>query len=420
MRSPIRNVILALTLFVSVIQVSVGNACSVPVFRYALEHWQPDPYVAFVFHRGELSSEQKSILELMKPESVDGAPICNLFVKTVNVETDLEADENLKTLWEANQSETLPHLVLQSPPKWGPPQTVWSGNLSADNAKVLLESPVRNQIKKGLISGDSVVWVLLECGDKEKDDRAFALLTAELGVLQIKLKLPEIEEADLKDLTVAPDSLKISFSAVRLSKTDLAERPFVDMLLGVEPDLREEEFVNQPMVFPVFGRGRALYALVGDGIASDLIEEAGQFLTGACQCTVKRENPGVDLLMNVDWDRFIEPTEALDSALPPLAGFSGFGDPSTTGEDIIVSTDNESEAATDVEATLEPNSDPKPGSSENAESSNVAVSEATQEDSGARSDSPAEQLFSRNLKMVLLLVVGAVVLATIFLKPRAT
>jgi len=30
----------------------VAHACQVPVFRYALERWTPDPYEAFVIHRG--------------------------------------------------------------------------------------------------------------------------------------------------------------------------------------------------------------------------------------------------------------------------------------------------------------------------------------------------------------------------------
>jgi hypothetical protein len=400
------------------LQSSVATACSVPVFRYALEHWQPDPYVAFVFYRGELTPEQTAVVESMQTKSVDGAPIANLFVKSVNLDTDLEQDENLRAIWEANQSESLPHLVLQSPPKWGPSQTVWSGNLSAGNSKLLMESPVRKKIKQGLISGDSIVWVLLECGDKQKDDLAFALLNTEMKLLQAKLKLPEVVDADRGELTVAPESLKIAFSAVRVSKQDVAEKPLVEMLLGVEEDLRDEEYRNRPMVFPVFGRGRALYALVGDGITSDLIEETGQFLTGACQCTVKQQNPGVDLLMNVEWDRFVEPTEALDAALPPLAGFSGFGAPEKTGEDLVVEPGKVDETGVSPKPELKPaakDEQPKP-----AEAIETAPVKKQNDVAAVNYDPPAETLLSRNLRLVLLLVVGAVVIATLILKPRTT
>ncbi|HUQ72324.1 MAG TPA: hypothetical protein VM165_22550, partial [Planctomycetaceae bacterium] len=35
----------------------LGWACNVPVFRYALEHWRPDPYRLTVLHRGPLDDD---------------------------------------------------------------------------------------------------------------------------------------------------------------------------------------------------------------------------------------------------------------------------------------------------------------------------------------------------------------------------
>ena len=40
-----------------------ADACSVPVFRYALERWQPDLFQAIVVHRGALTSEQKKLVD---------------------------------------------------------------------------------------------------------------------------------------------------------------------------------------------------------------------------------------------------------------------------------------------------------------------------------------------------------------------
>jgi hypothetical protein len=399
-------------------------ACSVPVFRYALEHWEPDPYTAYIFHRDELTAEQQSALAALRAEAVDGTTITNLTVRLVNLETDLTDEEGLQRVWEANQTESLPQLVLYSPPKWGPPQKVWAGEFSAQTANLLLESPVRAQIKDRLISGDSVVWVLLEGGDKQRDDLAFELLTAELALLQNKLKLSEIKEEDRESLSVDPGTLKVAFSAVRLSRNDPAELPFVEMLLGIEPDLRDEDFASQPMVFPVFGRGRALYALVGNGIAANQIEDAGRFLTGDCQCTVKRDNPGVDLMMSVDWNRFVEPSEALDAALPPLAGFSGFGKPSDSGEDIITADNVPGSTSTDESAdqnrshSNEIAQSPDPSRPADATPPRAAETGQTGMDRSEGSDSAGA--LSRNLKLVLMLIVGAVVIATLFLRPRAT
>ena len=93
-------------------------------------------------------------------------------------------------------------------------------------------------------------------------------LTAELKRLESEIKLPDIEEADLGDLSVTPDALKIVFSAIRISRDDERERTLTEMLLRIEPDLLEEPQVSQPMAFPLFGRRRALYALVGKGIVA--------------------------------------------------------------------------------------------------------------------------------------------------------
>ena len=316
---------IAAATLIMVATASLAIACSVPVFRYALEHWRPDPYVVFVFHSGDLTEEQQAVVDSMQPKGANGNPVANLLVKVVDIDTD--SDPVTQQIRRDYQFAKLPWMVVLSPPKWGPAQTTWQGEFTADNAAIVMNSPARDQISQKLIDGDSVVWVLLECGRTEEDDNAFEVLTTELRKLETTIKLPEIEVADLGDLSVAPESLKVAFSAIRVSREDAKERVLVEMLLRVESDLLEEPQVGQPMAFPVFGRGRVLYALVGKGIAPDVIAEASQFLTEGCQCTVKAQNPGVDLIMNVDWDKLVIPTESLDKDLPPLAGFSGFGQP---------------------------------------------------------------------------------------------
>ena len=55
------------------------------------------------------------------------------------------------------------------------------------------------------------------------------------------------------------------------------------------------------MLFVVYGRGRALPPYIGKGIAYQNLVEVTNFVTSACSCTVKDQNPGVDLLMAFDW-----------------------------------------------------------------------------------------------------------------------
>ena len=94
----------------------------------------------------------------------------------------------------------------------------------------------------------------------------------------------------------------------------------VNMLMKSEPDL--DDYATYPMAFPVYGRGRVLYALVGDGIDKRNVIESCSFVIGPCSCQIKELNPGVDLLMNVDWEGSFDRLVAVDSELPPLVGLS--------------------------------------------------------------------------------------------------
>ena len=121
-----------------------------------------------------------------------------------------------------------------------------------------------------------------------------------------KLKLPEVKTQDIQSgyLSIRPEDLKLSFSVVTLRAGDAAEKAFRETLLNSEDERKELQ--HEPMAFPVFGRGRALNALVGKGINADMIDEATAFLSGPCSCQVKRQNPGFDLLTSVDWDQLLE------------------------------------------------------------------------------------------------------------------
>jgi hypothetical protein len=145
------------------------------------------------------------------------------------------------------------------------------------------------------------VWLLLESGDAEKDAAAAELLAAELKELETELKLPELTEAPEDNLLAGPP-LKLAFSTLRIPRRDSADEPLVQMLIRSEPDLAER---NDPMIFPVFGRGRALFPLIGAGITAENIYDSAAFLVGACSCEVKELNPGFDLLLAAEWDTLL-------------------------------------------------------------------------------------------------------------------
>lgn len=407
---------------------STVTACSVPVFRYALEHWQPDSYVAVVFHRGELSDDQRELIAALQPGEQDDHAGANLVVQTVDLDAD--PDEALLTLWQEQETEALPWVAVNSPLKHAPPQTVWAGELTSETTTRVMNSPMRERLAKQLINGASVVWVFLDSGDSSVDDAAYELLEQEVTRLESELELPEIEEADLEELSLDPAALKLKMSTLRVARDNPAEKFLVDSLLRVEPDLMDEPYVGQPMAFPVFGRGRALYALVGDGITSGTIEEAGQFLTGACQCTVKAQNPGVDLLMPVDWDKHISPALPYDDSQPELAGLGSFAPIAEPDERSAIDTDETHREAAAVAASdhSETESSIAADDSEAVEAQardNSAASKEREtvadERSPVTSATPGPEASS--LTGSVLLVVGllamCVIVATIVLIPRS-
>jgi hypothetical protein len=91
----------------------------------------------------------------------------------------------------------------------------------------------------------------------------------------------------------------------------------IDLLLRAHQDLTE---AKEPMLFPVFGRGRALEAFVGQEINVETVEAAATFLCGACSCTIKGLNPGIDLLFAADWNSVLrEGAAGAPSAAGPIA-----------------------------------------------------------------------------------------------------
>jgi hypothetical protein len=296
-------------------------ACSVPVFRYGLEHWKPDPYRMLIIHRGALDAEAKKLAEHLKGASTRA----NLTVHDADL-AQSPAPEVFGA-WKAAGSPEGASLVVLPPPTSHVPGIVWSGPLTAANIANLIDSPARKTIATRLGDGDSAVWILLESGDKAADEAAASLLQGRLDYLGTVMELPKLDEQDVRNglVSLPADGLKLSFSLVRISRSDPAEQAFTQMLLATEPDLKDG---NGPIAFPVFGQGRALYALVGKGIKHETIDEAASFLVGSCSCQVKEKNPGADLLMAVDWKALVRDQAIGLADLPSASEILG-GKPET-------------------------------------------------------------------------------------------
>lgn len=264
-------------------------ACSTPVFRYALERWPADFYDGVLVHRGEIAEDHPAI-KLFEGEAAE-----YLNLRLSRMDLDSATAEDVNNLLGDRVPEELPALVLWYPWQKGRAAPFWAGKFTPEMTATLIQSPIRKEVAKRLSEGQVAVWIFVESGNAAKDKAALELLKKELVTVSKELMefAPPVEEADTPAIT-------FDFSTVSISRTDPNERALLSMIMNSEPDL--DEYVTEPMAVPVFGRGRALYTLIGEGINADNIREAAAFLTGPCGCEIKMMNPGVDLLMATDWD----------------------------------------------------------------------------------------------------------------------
>jgi hypothetical protein len=297
--------------------VSPARACNIPVFRYAVERWIPAPYEATIFHGWPVSlAEEKLIgalwLHGVRDATLRGDPAvvdrrrANMIVQACDISPLLpcaalrSGPVETALVYTFIERCRAPWMLVRYPASAkGTAGTMWSGPLTPASARSLLDSPLRRELGRRLTEGASAVWVLIESGDKAADDAAFKLLETQLKQLEKTLELPKLTKGP-RDKLLFEDGpeLRIAFSILRVARTDAQEAITVRMLLNMEDDLPQR---REPIVFPIFGRGLALYALVGKGINTHNIASAAEFIVGACKCEAKNQNPGVDMLLFEDW-----------------------------------------------------------------------------------------------------------------------
>jgi len=275
-------------------------ACDTPVYRYAMYRWEPAAYEIYVFHNGE-HDKQLEALNKELAHFTDGAR------KRANVAllpVDLSKDPNLEAVrpkvrefWASQSAVELPAMLVVNPQ--GAP--VYAGPLDVEQIAPLADSPVRKKIAAELEAGKSGVLLFVE-GKKEAENKR-AMAEVEKLVASIsagKLELYDGPEDVNGNPTTDADPVEHEISLLILSPDDPAEKWLVHSLLAIEDDLAQ--LADQPMVFFVYGRARALPPYIGPGITFDNLAKEVEFITGACSCTVKDQNPGTDLVSFHDWE----------------------------------------------------------------------------------------------------------------------
>jgi hypothetical protein len=280
-----------------VISATVAIACNVPVFRYALERWRPDLCQVIVFREEKLTALDELQMIWLEEETTAKGGYANAEITQSQVGS--ETDRGRKELWESLSRQPnvrLPYVVMRTALGTGELVTHWSGPLQDVSKAHLVDSPVRRELSRRLLAGDSVVWLMLKSDDVSKNKATRDLLSTELERLGKTLKLPDGIGLPGSEL-YSEVPLFLKFTILELDPKDPAEQLLVQLLSGFEKESKSE-----PLLAPVFGRGRALEVISAKQLNAGLIEDLTMFLCGACSCQVKERNPGFDLLLATNWN----------------------------------------------------------------------------------------------------------------------
>jgi hypothetical protein len=145
-----------------------------------------------------------------------------------------------------------------------------------DEMNGLVNSALREEIAGELMAGKLCVMLYLKTDHREKDNTGFKTLQRAL----------------------ASSPFGSIIKVVELSRNSKDEAHFASMLLQVEDDLK---YIQEPMLFGIFGRFKALEPLLGKGISEENIHMMIDYFTAECSCLIKDDLPGTDILFPDKW-----------------------------------------------------------------------------------------------------------------------
>ncbi len=307
-----------------ILSTALTVACNIPVFRYALERWTPDSSEIILFTDGPPDGAAAAFLNNLQKLSVTQQGLAN----TTVIPADIRqlTDPNLQGLWQqlhsGAQAQT-PWVVVRSRHGRGKIVNHWSSSLQDATKTSLADSPLRQELAKRLQHGDAVVWLVLTppkqtTADNPALTNCLQLLKTQCQQLPTQLELPDGVGLPGSEL-YSEVPLLLQFSVLQLAAENPAEQYLVRQLAGFQQQAFDS---GEPLVIPVFGRGRALEVIPASKLSAELVHDLTQFLCGACSCQVKEQNPGFDLLISADWNTALF---GADGELPPPPTAAGNG-----------------------------------------------------------------------------------------------
>jgi hypothetical protein len=228
----------------------ISLACSTRVSEWVLINALPNQYTLVCFNNGSESETLKRQNQKIA-ERIGGA---NVMFKTVT-----------------RQDAITPYYGLYYEDR------LFAKYQDPQQLQNLTSSPLRRKIAADLMMGKLCVMVYLKTGNLARDEKG-------LHTLRKTLELSPFGEI---------------IAVAEIDRNSSEEAHFATLLLNVEDDLKG---INEPMLFGVFGRFKALEPLLGSGISEENINLMISYLTAECSCLIKDDLPGTDILFTDSWE----------------------------------------------------------------------------------------------------------------------
>ena len=151
-----------------------ANACSTPVFQYALERWEPDPFMLYYINQGK--HDEKTLDQVKQIEKHFSEMYSSPALITDVIEDPTQVPSALKKHFEHNKLSTYPLTAITFPTDDRIPYPLLCTTPDKLDTTSLLHSPQRSELAKRLGQGQTAVWILLRSGDKEKDQAAIKVI----------------------------------------------------------------------------------------------------------------------------------------------------------------------------------------------------------------------------------------------------
>jgi hypothetical protein len=296
----------AIVLFIVFLADSVMS-CTVPVFQYAMERWAQSYYHGVLFYKGSLSQEDKETFASFQQMLKKNNSLLNLQVEKLNVESK---PGQYKQLLKGTDPGHLPALALWYPRQKGQNKPFWIGELQMSVLANIAKSSKRREMTGHLIEGSPVVWLLVYPQEQEN-------IQAQLNNLKggIAKSIEAMKKSPQFKPILEGNGKEVSFPVITISSGSREESVVLSMITG----LRDGSSVKEPVVIPVFGRGRALTTFTADKISEERIYNIMTFLMSPCACQIKMASPGTDMLVQANWQKAFDEYSQQNTS-PTLTG----------------------------------------------------------------------------------------------------